>query len=167
MSTTQPDQDHIRSELTHWLLLFSVAIISLSIACRPNQVVTRIPTDHASLQGLATIYIYAAAELGRPPQSLDDLQPIFAKASIQDPTKMLVSTRDKQPFEIIWDVDVAGRYAGSDVPIAYERTGVEGMRLLITCSMVIKQIDEEEFTNLKWPIGYKPYLEMKSSASNR
>ncbi|WP_197525014.1 hypothetical protein [Botrimarina hoheduenensis] len=126
------------------------------MSCRPNETVTRIPADHARLRGIATIYAYAAADLGRPPRSVDELLPIFEKASITDPDQTLTSTRDGQPFVIVWGVDVAGVYAGSAAPLAYERLGVDGRRLAITCGLRIKEVNESEFAVLSWPYGYQP-----------
>ena len=140
------------------LLALATVFIPLLLACRPAEVITRIPPDEASLKGLATIYVYAAADLGRPPRSIEELQPIFKKASIEDPTSMLSSTRDGQPYVIIWGLDLAGRYNGTDVPFAYEREGLDGVRLVINCSHQIEEVSEEDFAKLNWPEGHKPEL---------
>lgn len=145
---------HSRGAVPVWF----AALLSLFLACRPAEVVTRIPVDHASLQGLVTIYVYAAAELGRPPQSVDELQSTFEKASIEDPSQMLTSTRDGQPFVIIWGLDVTGRYAGADAPIAYEREGLDGVRLVVTCGLQVLEVSDAEFADLHWPEGYEPEL---------
>ena len=137
----------------------AAAVIGLALllaSCRPREAVTQIPADYASLRGIVTVYAYATADLGRPPQSVDELMPVFEKASISDPEKLLSSTRDGSSFIIIWGVDIAGRYAGSEAPLAYERRGVDGERLVVTCGQQVKEVSERGFADLAWPEGYKP-----------
>ena len=57
---------------------------------------------------------------------------------------------------IIWGVDLAGRYAGSDAPLAYEQQGRDGVRLLITCAEQIQELNDGDFADLVWPDGYQP-----------
>lgn len=139
-----------------WLARALVALALFSTSCGPGDAVTRVPADHARLRGLVTVYAYAAAELGRPPLSVDELLPVFEQASITDPSKYLTSTRDGKPYVILWGVDLAGGYAGSDSPLAYEQIGVDGERLVVTCGQQIKEVSERAFAYLAWPEGYKP-----------
>ena len=134
----------------------AVALALTSLSCRSGENVTGIPKDHARLRGIVTIYAYATAGLGRPPRSVEELLPVFEKASIGDPSKTLTSTRDGELFVIIWDVDVAGAYAGSAAPLAYERKGLDGRRLVVTCGQQVKELDQQEFAALAWPDGYEP-----------
>lgn len=134
----------------------AIAIITISTSCRPSETVTRLPADYARLRGIVTIYAYATAELERPPRSVDELMPILEKASVSDPERTLTSTRDGRPFVIVWGVDVAGSYAGSTAPLAYERQGLDGRRLVVTCAQQVKEVSAVDFAFLDWPEGYKP-----------
>lgn len=138
------------------LLWVASAVTLLSSACRPAEVVTRIPIDEARLKGIVTIYAYAAADRGRPPRSVEDLLPIFRQASIDDPDGALTSSRDGQPFVIVWGLDLAGRHAGTSTPLAYEREGRDGTRLLVTCGQQLRELSEEEFAAIDWPDGHVP-----------
>ena len=135
--------------------IWAVCLISLT-SCRPAEVVTRVPVDHAKLKGIVTIYAYATADLGRPPESVDELKPIFEKASIDDPQGAITSSRDNQEFVILWGIDLNGRYAGSETPLAHERLGQDGARLVVTCAQRVSEISDTEFASLPWPEGYDP-----------
>jgi hypothetical protein len=44
----------------------------------------------------------------------------------------------------------------ADTVIAYERTGVDGKRMVINRDGVAKEVSKEEFAGLKFPKGHKP-----------
>ncbi len=135
--------------------ILAIVILSLS-SCAPKTVVTRIPADYARLKATVTAYSYACRELNRPPISVEELWPILESAKVDDPVSYLTSTRDGQPYVIIWGLDLGGRHLGSNAPLAYEELGKEGKRLLVTCNQEVKELSEAEFTEIEWPSGHEP-----------
>ena len=131
-------------------------ILLTLVSCGPETVVTLIPEDHAQLQGIVTAYAYACRELGRPPQNSEELIPVLEKAKVENPQQFFYSTRDKEPYVIIWGLDLEGRFLGSSVPLAYERFGKAGKRLVVSCSQSIQELDAENFSTIDWPLGHKP-----------
>lgn len=134
------------------------AIVLPALSCGPSEVVTQIPTDHARLKALVTVYAYACRDLQRPPENFEELSPVFKQAKIENPREYLTSTRDGKPYIIIWGLDLERRYLGTKVPIAYESVGKDGMRLLVTCSMEVEELAAEEIAQSEWPSGYEPEL---------
>lgn len=113
------------------------------------------PDDPSRLRGITTLYSLAARELGRPPKNVDELKAILAPAT-DDPSIALTSTRDQQEFVIVWGLDLTGRQANSDTIVAYERTGVEGKRMVVDCRGEVREVTPDEFKQLKFPKGHTP-----------
>ena len=134
--------------------ILAVALLSTS-SCNPSQVSTRIPEDHARLESIVTVYAYACRDLGRPPESVDDLTPIFKKANVADPQAYLTSTRDGQPYVIVWGIDLESRDLNSAIPLAYEQVGKDGKRLVVTCNQQVQEFSETEFAQIAWPDGHE------------
>lgn len=134
-----------------------LAVLVLFMAsCGPSVVVTEIPADHARLQAIVTMYAYSCRDLGRPPKHAEDLMPIFKQAKIVNPTEYLTSTRDQNPYAIVWGLDLAGGYRGTKTPIAYERVGKEGNRLVAFCDQSVKELSATEFARIEWPSHHEP-----------
>ncbi|MGI9427463.1 MAG: hypothetical protein ACR2NM_02315 [Bythopirellula sp.] len=134
------------------------SLLLTATSCGSSEVVTDIPADHARLKALVTVYAYACRDLKRPPENFADLSQIFKQAKIENPREYFASTRDGKPYVILWGLDLEGRYLGTKVPIAYERGGKDGKRLLVTCNMEIKELAAAEFAQSEWPTGYEPEL---------
>ena len=146
-----------RTYLGIWTAVSCSFAVSLC-SCSPPEVVTLIPRDHARLKTIATVYAYASRDLERPPNSLDELLPTFGEAGIENPKDYLSSTRDGEPYVIIWGVDLEREYMGSPLPLAYERIGLEGHRIAIACDYTIIEITHDQFATSQWPAGHKPEL---------
>ena len=135
-----------------------VAIVLPAISCGPSESVTHIPADHARLKALVTVYAYSCRDLQRPPETFEELLPICKQAKIENPGEYFTSTRDGQPYVIIWGLDLERRYLGAGVPIAYEHTGEDGKRLVVTCNQEIKELSAEELAQAKWPAEHEPEI---------
>ncbi len=140
------------------IALLVVVLLSAS-SCGPNEVVTRIPEDHARLKALVTVYAYACRDLKRPPKNVEELMPTLEKAKVYSPREYLTSTRDGQPYAIVWGLDLEGRYLGANSPLAYERVGQDGLRLLVTCDQEVMELSVDEMTQVEWPPGHEPWAE--------
>lgn len=134
------------------------AIVLSALSCGPSKVVTNVSPDHARLKAIVTFYAYACRDLQRTPESLDDLLPIMQQAKVSNPSEYFTSTRDGQPYVIVWGLDLQSRYQGARVPIAYERAGTDGKRLLVMGDQTIEEITHAEFERIEWPKGYEPEL---------
>ena len=110
-------------------LLGVLAILILSaVSCGPSEPVTTVPVDHARLKALVTAYAYACRDLQHAPEEVEELFAVLEQAKVENPREYLTSTRDGEPYVVIWKLDLARRYHGSNVPIAYERVGHDGIR---------------------------------------
>ena len=107
-----------------------------------------IPRESADNLGMIlAAYTEAFQKLQRPPNSMSELKPFLQKLGAPD--TVLVSPHDGQPYEIHWGVDPLESVSGSDptVPqspfIAYDRTGVDGIRYVATGMGVFRMSDQE------------------------
>jgi hypothetical protein len=134
------------------------AVVLSVVSCGPSEVVTQVPVDHARLQALVTVYAYACRDLQRPPEKFAELLPVCKQAKIEKPRDYFTSTRDGQPYVIIWGLDLEHRYLGAKVPLAYEDVGKEGKRLVVTCNREVQELAAAEIAQSEWPSGYEPEL---------
>jgi hypothetical protein len=114
------------------------------------------PADDAgNLRGIVRVYAMAHRNLGRPPQNVEELKKILAPA-MKDPSTVFRSQRDGEDFGIIWGLDIMGRDMNSPIPLAYERKGKDGKRMIVSSKGEVREITEEEFSHLKFPKGQNP-----------
>jgi hypothetical protein len=111
--------------------------------------------DFGNLRGIARVYAMAHRNLGRPPQRAEELKAILAPA-MKDPSSVFRSQRDGEEYVIIWGLDVMGREFNSTTPLAYERKGVDGKRLVVNCRSEVTEVADAEFAKLKFPRGHTP-----------
>ena len=115
--------------------------------------VVHTPPDTSALRGIGRYYVIATGELGRPPKNMDELKAVLAPLT-NEPDKYLRSTRDGQEFVVVWGQQLHALTAGTI--IAYERTGVDGKRLVGDINANVREVTAEEFTKLKFPKDHKP-----------
>lgn len=60
--------------------------------------------------------------------------------------ELFVSARDGQPFEIRYGVP--GHIMGSDAPVVFESTGVDGQRMVGFLNMTKREVDSTEYDRL-------------------
>jgi hypothetical protein len=111
------------------------------------------PTDSSMLRGIVRIYGIAARDLGRPPKSMDELKAVYAQAD-PDPSKYVRSARDGEEFVVVWGLNLEG--LPPDTVLAYERTGLDGQRMVVTLDGAVREVSREEFAKLKFPKNHKP-----------
>ena len=71
------------------------------------------------------------ARIGVDPKAIDDV---------------FISARDGQPFKIRYGVP--GHVLGSDAPVVFEATGVDGRRMVGFLNMTSREVDAEEYDRL-------------------
>ena len=105
--------------------------------------------DGKRLGAIAFAYQRAGEQLGRPPQSVADLQPHLKMAG--DPAELLRSPRDGQPYVIVWGVDLEAPFERELPVIAYEQRGAGGERMVLNL-MGIVPLTDAEFAALALPV---------------
>jgi hypothetical protein len=66
----------------------------------------------------------------------------------------LISKRDGEEFVIVWNVNLNNTPA--DTIVAYERTGVDGKRMVVSANANVREVSADEFSQLKFPKGSTP-----------
>jgi hypothetical protein len=84
---------------------------------------------------------------------MDELKAVLAGV-VDDPSPYFRSTRDGEEYVVVWGLNLDS--VSADTVIAYERTGVDGKRMVINRDGVAKEVSKEEFAGLKFPKGHKP-----------
>ena len=94
----------------------------------------------------------------RPPRDVDEIRQVLAELHAANlnpaPEDVLISSRDKQPYEIIFGVKLGDTV--SDEIFIYEKTGAEGIRYVMTTSRDIRQIPAAEFAQATFANGHRP-----------
>ncbi len=113
------------------------------------------PRDEGSnhLMDISQAYLRYTTDRGQPPQSAEDIQPLLPADSTT--TDYYRSTRDGEPFVILWGTDPR---AGMDIKplvIGYEQQGKDGMRYVFT-AMGVMMMDEEGFADARFPPNHQP-----------
>ncbi len=104
--------------------------------------------DESKLQALAKIYSYAAQDKRTPPQGWSDLDYLIQQSDIADPEAYFVSSRDGNPYVVMWGLDAGQLARGHNVVIAYEAEGTQGKRWVVTSSTRAQEVTEEVFNKL-------------------
>lgn len=110
--------------------------------------------DIEGLRKVAAAYTQAAARTGRPPSKPADLQPFLPKG--ENLEQLLASSRDGQPYVILWGVDPRpGKGGATPLVIGYEKKGKNGIRFVFLDMGVVSMTDGD-FAKANFPQGRKP-----------
>jgi hypothetical protein len=119
------------------------------------------PEDEATadLREIARAYEVAIAASNRPPRDVDQIKKVLADLHTDglvtnDPTDVLTSPRDGQPYVIILGADL-GAEVSTEV-LAYENSGAEGKRYVLLMSRDVRAMSDEEFAQAAFAGGHKP-----------
>jgi hypothetical protein len=136
-----------------WLLI--VVAGAVFGGCQDGEPTVPPANDTGNLRGIARIYSTAHRNLGRSPQSVEELKQVLG-AAMPDPSSVFRSQRDGEEYVIIWGLDLLGRDFNTSIPLAYERKGVDGKRLVVDCKGEVSEVTDAEFAKLRFPKGHKP-----------
>jgi hypothetical protein len=139
---------------TRHLFAFGCAslLLAVSLGCQRGNS-TPVPSDPSMMRGVVSTYRTAMSMHGKPPESMDDMKQVLAPLS-DDPGQYLRSKRDGQNFVIIWGLNLDA--VPADVVVAYEQTGVDGKRMVVTPTGDVREVSAEEFAKLKFPKDHQP-----------
>jgi hypothetical protein len=140
--------------MMRWVPIVFAAWLVGSMGCRQGTEEPPPASDIGNLRGIANVYALAQRNLGRPPKDVEELKAILAPA-MEDPASVFRSQRDGEEFVIVWGLDLMGRDVNSTTPIAYERKGVDGKRMVLNTRGEVSELTNEEFARLKFPPGHK------------
>ncbi len=128
----------------------------LASGCGPSQSQSA-PRESSNLKPLALLYgRYLGAHQGNPPpneaalksfiQSLPPEQLSSMRAT--DVDKLFVSSRDGQPYVVVYGKTTGPPGTGGAPIIAYEQTGVDGKRFVASSLGAVDEVDETRFRQL-------------------
>jgi hypothetical protein len=84
---------------------------------------------------------------------MDELKAVYAQAD-PDPSKYVRSARDGEEFVVVWGLNLEN--VPADTVLAYEKTGVDGKRMVVSLNGMVREVSEDEFATLKFPKNHKP-----------
>lgn len=134
-------------------VLAAVCVLAISGCLGGDEANVPAASDGDKLRGALSTYRMAQRNLGRPPENMSELEAVLTGVA-EDPKALLSSARDGEPFVIAWGVNINAE--PGDTVMVYERTGVNGRRMVVTIQGVTKEVSAEEFANLKFPEGHEP-----------
>src|SRR5262245_60737442 len=93
---------------------------------------------------------------GKPPKQTSDLLPTLKTLGFGEET--FTSLRDGQPIVVCWNVDVTAppTWAKSRPILAYETSGQDGSRYIVTAFANVELLSSEQFMESSFPPGYGP-----------
>ena len=135
------------------LRLVSLAVLSIvAVGCSASSDSAAM-TETANLRSIVSLYNYATTKFGRPPANEQEFKQFIAtegttimeRLNVTGPDELFVSERDGQPLVVVYGQRPQGM--SRDV-IAYEQTGVDGMRQVGTVLGMVQEVDESRFREL-------------------
>jgi hypothetical protein len=129
--------------------LLAVVLLATTVGCGESkkQAVTK-ETSH--LRMLTNLYARSMREVGRPPANEQEFKDAIAKMGVSlealkvgSIDELFVSERDGQPFVVLY----GPQKPGSDV-VAYEQTGVDGIRWVGFTLGNVEECDAARFAEL-------------------
>jgi hypothetical protein len=128
-------------------------LAALSGCTQPGNVEEQVST----LKPLAILYgRYLGMHAGQPPANESEFRAFVEKEasglleqfSVKNPSDLFVSTRDQQPYVILYG-PLTGPPGPAGQPVfAYEKVGVGGKRMVASSLGAVAEVDETEFKRL-------------------
>lgn len=139
-------------------LAICLVLLSLGTGCSetdPKDLLAE--ANDQNIQRLANLYeAYQSRHNWRGPKSEEELKSFLkswnpqklANIGVEPGTvdQVFVSERDGQPFKVRYGVP--GNIMGSDAPVVFEATGIEGMRMVGFLNMTSREVDAAEYEEL-------------------
>jgi hypothetical protein len=153
------------STISRCALAFVLAALAGCAKTGQVDVVDR--TDFENLAKIQYAYTEATQKLGHTPKDMKEFRPFLEKQG--DADKLLISPFDRQPYVILWNVNMQGfsREARTPAIIAFDRVGSDGERHVLTVSGITIMSDEHfEEARQAWKIDL-PREKTQSSAKRQ
>ena len=128
--------------------------------CGQSRDVVPLADAEKSLMYVALAYSECYSKLGHGPKDADEIKPFLKEFG--DPDQLLVSPNDGKPFVVIWGENPSGGptpYKQMFPILAYEHTGVGGMRVITDVRGMPMTIPAEDFSQLTFVGRHQPSAE--------
>jgi hypothetical protein len=133
--------------------LILLGLLLAGTGCSKTKVVEiPLPVSQERLLKIGLVYSQFCTQYKKPPTQLADL-----KASLGNTESTLMGD-DGKPFTICWGVDFAKPVGTGQQPVvvAYESTGRDGKRYVLTTARNVQHLTDTEFRASNFPSGHKP-----------
>jgi hypothetical protein len=138
-----------------FLLAAATAVLLAFSGCGGEPEIPKIPEEQQNILFILRAYCKFNGQQHRTPASLDELKPVLKEFG--DPEKIILSSRDGQPYVLVGGLDISRVPSGGVLPVvAYERKGIDGKRQVVDLRGTIRLLTPEEFKLLKFPPSHKP-----------
>ena len=132
-------------------------LVAVLAGCSSQPVLSGNDPTEVRLRAVGQAYGRAADALKRPPRNADELRKFLPEVPDTEPTNILTSARDNQPFVVVGGIDfrLADATPESPTVLAYERTVTGGERWAIDYRMTVRRFSEAEFTKVPFPPNHR------------
>lgn len=122
----------------------------------PGTPVDKVDPTAKNLDRIGDAYVRATMTLRRPPENLQELEPVLAMQG--KPEDILRSPNDGEDFVIVWGVELRRLKAqGNAVPVvAYEKKGKDGKRYVLRGRAEVILLTDGQLKAATFPAGYTP-----------
>jgi hypothetical protein len=136
------------------VLLFAATASLLAAGCGSNA--QKVEQETSNLKPLMILYgRYMGQHRGQPPPNeaafkefIKTVGTAELPGGAKDVDSLFVSTRDKQPYAIIYGPPKGPPGPGGQPVVAYEQTGVRGHRFVASLLGAIEEVDDAKFRQL-------------------
>ncbi len=140
------------------LLVVSLVAMELCLGCSsPDPANLLAEANNSNIQRLANLYeAYQSRHNWRGPKDEAEFKSFLKGWNPKkltnvgvDPNAIddvFVSDRDGEPFQVRYGVP--GHIMGSDAPVVFETTGIDGKRMVGFLNMTSREVDEAEYNDL-------------------
>ena len=133
--------------------LGALFVVATLVGCGSGQTETARQQESSHLRALIGLHRYATTQLGHRPTSEGEFkefisnraQAMLETLKVQNVDELFISERDNEPFVVMYGQQPPG--VAPDV-VAFERTGVDGKRLVGFGLGMIQEVGEEKFSEL-------------------
>jgi hypothetical protein len=136
------------------LVLIVAAFFAAPCGCTPP---ADVEEQVSTLKPLAILYgRYLAQHRGQPPANEAEFRTFVEKEgpslleqfAVKDTQALFVSSRDNQPYTVLYGRLAGPPGLGGQPVFAYEKTGVGGKRMVATSLGAVEEVDEARFKEL-------------------
>lgn len=135
-------------------VLIATTVSLLTAGCGSNA--HKVEQETSNLKPLMVLYgRYIGQHRGQPPPNETAFKEFIKSVGLaelpggaKDVDSLFISTRDNQPYVIIYGPPKGGTGPGGQPVVAYEQTGVSGHRFVASLLGAVEEVDDTKFRQL-------------------